>query len=260
MLVTHENYRSPEANQFYMSYSQYTDFQRCEARALAIIRGEYEEEVTTAMLQGGYVDAYVAGTLDQFKDEHPEMFSSRGATKGELKADFRPLDTVIARFMSDAVFTEYLRGDKQVIVTGEISGIPFKGMVDVLHRDRIVDMKCVKDFNRVWSDRHGQYVNFVTAWGYAYQAAIYRELVRQTTGDALPFYITAVTKEKTPDIAVLSFQDQELDVLLEEISYWAEKYQQIKTGEVEPERCGQCDYCKLTRVLAGPVEYHEFLG
>ena len=67
MLVTHENYRSPEANQFYMSYSQYTDFQRCEARALAIIRGEYEEEVTTAMLQGGYVDAYVAGTLDQFK-------------------------------------------------------------------------------------------------------------------------------------------------------------------------------------------------
>ena len=67
-------------------------------------------------------------------------------------------------------------------------------------------------------------------------------------------------EEKTPDIAVLSFQDQELDVLLEEISYWAEKYQQIKAGEVEPERCGQCDYCKLTRVLAGPVDYREFLG
>ena len=42
---------------------------------MAIIRGEYEEEVTTAMLQGGYVDAYVAVTLEQFMDENPEMFT-----------------------------------------------------------------------------------------------------------------------------------------------------------------------------------------
>ena len=45
MKLTHENYYSPEANQAYMSVSQFKAFDRCEAAALAELRGEDPEEL-----------------------------------------------------------------------------------------------------------------------------------------------------------------------------------------------------------------------
>ena len=56
MILTPENYYSPEANFEYMSVSQFKDFSGtygqvgCESRAMAKLRGEYQEEKTTALL------------------------------------------------------------------------------------------------------------------------------------------------------------------------------------------------------------------
>ena len=31
----------------------------------------------------------------------------------------------------------------------------------------------------------------------------------------------------------------------------------IKNGELQPQRCGDCGYCRYTEVLAGPINYHD---
>ena len=99
MILTSENYFSPEALTEYFSVSQYKDFvgtmgQRgCEAMALAKMRGEWKPELTKALLIGSYVDAHFEGTLDVFKAQHPEICNKNG----ELLAAFEHANTVIAR-------------------------------------------------------------------------------------------------------------------------------------------------------------------
>ena len=54
MELTGENYYSPEADRDYMSCSQYQDFLRCEAAAMAKIHGLYTPEQTEALIVGNY--------------------------------------------------------------------------------------------------------------------------------------------------------------------------------------------------------------
>ena len=65
--LTAENYFSAENNMKYMSCSQFKSFLTCEASALAELHGEYQREVTDALLVGSYVDAHFEGTLDIFR-------------------------------------------------------------------------------------------------------------------------------------------------------------------------------------------------
>lgn len=82
MQLTNENYYSKEANEEYLSVSQYKDFmgtygkRGCEEYALAKIEGTWEEnmEDSDALMVGSYVDAHFEGTLDLFKAKHPCMF------------------------------------------------------------------------------------------------------------------------------------------------------------------------------------------
>ena len=86
MQLTNENYYSKEANEEYLSVSQYKDFmgtygkRGCEEYALAKIEGTWEEnmEDSDALMVGSYVDAHFEGTLDLFKAKHPCMFKKDG--------------------------------------------------------------------------------------------------------------------------------------------------------------------------------------
>lgn len=69
--LTAENYFSPENSMKYLGSSQFKSFMRCEAAALAELRGEYQREVSDALLIGSYVDAHYDGTLDIFRAQHP---------------------------------------------------------------------------------------------------------------------------------------------------------------------------------------------
>ena len=257
MLLNNDNYFSQEANQRYMSCSQYLQFTRCPAAAMAEIKGEYQRPDTAALLHGQYIDAYISGELDDFLADNPKLISSRGATKGQLKAEYRDLQRVIDRFESDKFFMDHLQGDKQVIVTGRIGQADFKGKIDILHADRIVDFKAVRDFADIWDQAKSLRVPFVEYWGYDVQAAIYQELIRQTTGERRPVFIAAVTKEPVPDLAVLSIPDEVLEVKLQEITYWSGAFAEIKSSSQPAERCGKCDYCKSTKVLTEAIPYYE---
>ena len=237
----------------YMGNSQFKAFQKCEASALAEIKGEYTREVTDALLVGSYVDAHFEGTLDIFRAKHPEIFTRNG----DLKAQYRQAEIMINRAERDPMFSKFMSGRKQVIMTGTIANVPFKIKVDSLHDKAIVDLKAMRDFESVWNPDKECRQHFINYWGYDIQGAIYQEIVRQNTGEKLPFYIAAVTKEKEPDLKIYWIPDDDLTAMLHEIETLAPRYQAIKEGKLNPQRCGHCSYCKFTKVLTEPINYHD---
>ena len=288
MKLTQKNYYGPKANQLYMSKSQFSNWQRCEAATLAELKGEYTPEPSTALLAGGYIDAAMDSEeeLERFKAEHPEILNSR---TGELKADFKQAEQIVARCKSDRLFS-LLTGNapetrhhvkRQVILVGEIGGVPFRGKADFLLDETackivmkefpdtsevlggiftegcIVDLKSARDFAPVWSDSEGRKVNWISAWDYEMQGGIYRELYRQMTGKVLPFIITAATKEKVTDLDALYIPNPDLDAALQFVEEQAPLYENVKQGRAVPIRCEHCDYCKATRKLTKIRNYKE---
>lgn len=247
------NYYSRENAVKFMSASQFKAFSECEARTMAEISGEFQRESTTAMLVGSYVDAWFEGTLDGFRENHPEIFLKNGG----LKADFAQAEAIVKRVSADPEFMKYMSGEKQKIFTGTIADVLFKGRLDSYHADRcIVDLKVMRDFEPVW--KNGRKQHFIEAWGYDIQGAVYQELVFQETGGKLPFVICAVTKEKVPDIAIFSIPQERLDYCLELVKSKAGYFNEIKHGLAKPQRCGKCDFCKATKKLDGAVDYRDF--
>ena len=67
MQLTSENYYSQEANKEYMSVSGYKDFAGTYEDALRVLwhgklNGRWEDEKSTALLVGSYVDSYFEGS------------------------------------------------------------------------------------------------------------------------------------------------------------------------------------------------------
>ena len=240
MELNNDNYFSTEASMAYFGTSQLKSFMDCEARALAECKGEYRQPDTTALLVGSYVDSFFEGTLDVFEAEHPELFKKNG----ELKADFAHANKIIWRIHQDPLFMEYMSGEKQVIKTGEIDGFPFKIKMDVYHpKDKIVDLKVVRSFDRIMGR------SFVDYWLYTIQGYIYREI----EGNSLTFYLAAATKEDEPDIAIIELDDIDMAEAFEPFRKMLPRWAAIKKGEVEPERCERCAYCRATKKLKEPI-------
>ena len=254
MNLTAEDYFSAENQLKYMGASQFKSFLNCEAAAMAEIRGEYRQEETTALLVGSYVDAYFEGTLDVFRAKHPDLYKRDGT----LKSDYVQAESIIQRIERDEMFMRYMAGQKQVIMTGEIAGVPFKIKIDSYHPGKaIVDQKIMKDLEDIWSPAEGRRVPYWQNWGYDWQGCIYREIVRQNTGNTLPFMIAAATKQKVARLQIGQIVTERLDYCLDIVKHEAPRFAAMKRGEIEAERCEQCDYCAETAVLSEIVEYRE---
>lgn len=253
MTLTSSNYFSPDANRQFWSVSLFKAFDKCEASGLAQVKGEYEREESTALLVGSYVDSYYSNTLDEFIGEHPEIFNSR---TGELKADYRRAEQMIDRIDRDPLMKEFLKGDKQVIRTGSLFDVDWKIKMDVFNGERIVDLKTVKDFEPMYKEGFGR-VSWIEYWGYDIQGAIYQRIEQISSGrdNPLPFYIAAVTKENVPDIDVIHIPQPVLDTALKVVEAKIDRFDLIKLGEIEPNRCERCEFCKRTKVLTAPSEY-----
>lgn len=271
--VTPENYYDPDINMAYMGSSQFKAFQRCEAAALAELRGEYVPKTTTVLLVGGYIDAYFSGELPLFQAKHPEIFKR----DGQLKAEYLHAQDVINRMEEDELYSLLMSGAKQVIRTGTIAGVPFKIKIDslldgpaceeIVRRfpraaaalglcdGAIVDQKAMKDMASVWSAEDSCRIPFVEAWGYDLQGAIYQAI----EGHMLPFVLAVGTKEDSPDLAALYVSDADLAAKLAEVEDMTPRYQAIKEGRIQPTRCEHCDYCKATKRLTAILDYKDLL-
>ena len=253
MKLTQRNYFSRKASMEFMSVSQFKAFQKCQHSALAEIKGKYKREKSTALLVGSYVDSYFEGTLPKFIKQNPEIFKKNGT----LKAEYEQAEAIIQRILKDKLFTEFLSGEKQVIMTGEINGVKVKIKVDSLHPDKIVDLKIMKDFESVYIPDSGR-MPWFEAWGYDLQGAVYQEDVRQNTGEKLPFYLAAATKEKITDLDIVHIDQKMLDYALDRFKRDVEFFDAVKKGVITPIRCEKCEYCKNTKVLKEPTESEEF--
>ena len=263
MILTAENYFSPEASHKYLSVSQYKDFigtigrPACEAEAMAKLDGYWGDKTTTALLVGSYVDAHFEGTLPLFQAQHPDIFTKQGA----LKAEYRRADEIINRIERDALFMKHMSGEKQVIMTADMFGSPWKIKIDsYLPGKAIVDLKVMRELHKAEYTKDYGYMNFVEYWGYDIQGAVYQEVVYRNTGQRLPFFIAAASKEEEPDIELIWIPDERLHERLVEVEQNTPKVVMLKNHEVEPLRCGLCDYCKHTKVLTKPIHYSELLG
>ena len=262
MELSAENYYSEEANREYMSVSQFKSFAgtdgkvACEASAMAELNGEWEMKKTTALMVGSYVDSYFEGTLDDFKLKNPEIFTQ----KGTLKSDYQKAESIIKRIEQDSFFMKCISGEKQVIMTGELFGAKWKIKMDSYIPDIvIVDLKVMSSITKLEWIRDLGYIDFIRYWGYDIQGAVYQEIVRQNTGKKLPFYIAAATKEDETNIEVINIADNFLRDALSIVEANMPRILKVKSGQEEPERCGNCAYCRKTKVLTGPIGILDLL-
>lgn len=243
MKLTENNYYGQAASEQYFSVSQYKDFMKCEAAALARIRGEYNPPPTRAMLVGSFVDSYFEGTLDRFKRENPAIFTR----KSELKAEFRKANEIIGRIKADPLFMQFMSGEKQKILTFEMFGVPWKMKMDSFSEGIcITDLKVVANFRNL------------ALFRYDLQGAVYQKGAEICGYGRLPFYLAVATKERVPNLDIFQIPQSTLDMALREIEGNIEHFSDVKRGLVEPEYCGVCDYCKSVK-QARIRNYNELL-
>ena len=245
MILTEENYYSDIANREYLSVSQYKQFAKCEAAAMAQINGEWRPVKSTALLVGSYVDAWFEGTLESFKWANPEIFTK----SGRLRAEFEQAEEIIAFLQEDGLFMEYMGGKKQIIRTGELFGAQWKIKIDSLLPGKIVDLKVMRSMERIMGK------SFVEHWGYDLQMAVYAAI----EGHDLETYLAVVTKQSPPDKEIIEIPKWRREELLYEVQRAIPRILELKSGVAEPVRCGVCDYCRATKKLEKPIDF-ELVG
>jgi len=258
MQINNDNYFSHEAGLEYLSVSQFKAFQSCEFTAYhQYVTEKYVRPGSDAFLLGNYVDAWSSDIFEKWKEQNKDSLYQKN---GKLYAKFADADRMIERIKRDPLFMSRLTGEKQIILTPVINGVKWKCKPDFVNLDNTecVDLKTTKGFGWEWSDKHKQRVPFFELYNYPLQLAVYQEALRQEYAKEFAMGIAAVTKEKQPDIALLSFNSNEWLMRFERELEQVKEYQtfivSIKNNEI-PEsdlrRCETCAYCKRTKVLQG---------
>lgn len=286
MILNESNYFSPEANKEFMSNSQYQGFRRCEAMTMAELNGDWERKEIVAFTEGNFLDAWNNNTLEAFKASNPDLYLKNGL---DFKSEYRHLNEVIEFISKDQLLMESLSGRKQMIFTAELFGTKWKIAIDSYFprkgkkEGRIVDLKYLKGlYDRFWTKNedgiavcektleHRGYLDQVALYCKVEQLANRPDKTVKISDTKYPDYyepfITAVTKDKPyPDKEIISFstEGQSYHEFIEYRLFLIEQTMpriiDVKSGKVEPKRCGQCQYCLSTKILTGTTHYTYFL-
>jgi hypothetical protein len=256
IILSDENYYSNEADWHYISVSQLKNFLKCEALALATVKGEWEvDENNKNFLVGNYVHSFFESRTahKRFIEENKDkMFSSR-KPYGLLK-DFQIADQMIERLKSESAFGQLYQGEKEVIVTGNLFGVTWKAKIDCLNVENgyFVDIKTVKDIHEKKYDEYwGPQSNFIERYGYLIQMSVYRELLEQQYGKQFVPFIAAVSKQTPSDVALITLDESKMMSELARVEQAIEHVQRVKMGEEAPEWCGTCEYCRSHKKITG---------
>lgn len=249
-MLNDKNYFSEEADKHYMSVSLLKNILKCEASFKI-------KEFRECFLEGHFLEEalYKNGNVNKFIGDNPEICNQSGT----LKAKYRTYLETAEFVKKDKQFVNSLQGENEKIFTGELFGVPWKIKVDCINLKKgfITDLKFIKDFRKVWSDKENKYVNFVELYRYDIQAAVYQEIVRQNTGKVLNFYIAAVTKEKIPKKSLLYFNKLDLKDALEYVESVFDRVKQVWKGEVAPNACGTCENCLKSHKIKNLTYWKE---
>ena len=256
MKLTTSNYYSPEANRAFMSVSQFKDFMQCPAMAMAKLNGNYKEDFSKALLLGSYFDESLTGTPESQRKFLIENEKAIFKKDGGKYAEFVKADETVELVKAQPVMMHYLSGEHQVIMTGEIEGVPFKIRMDSYKPGEfITDLKYMASLRSP-----NLFEPMIKYWGYDIQAACYQEIVRQNTGKKLPFIFDVATKETPAHLEVGEISQWNIDEALEKVRNHIRYFQRVKNGEVEAVRCEDynCDYCTTTKIIKEPIDTDLF--
>lgn len=255
-ILSDENYYSNEADWQYMSTSQYKSFLKCEAAALAKLKGEWQPSSDPkALLVGNYVHSYFESleVHEAFKEENKsKMFSSR-KPHGLLK-DFQIAEQMIERLKQEEAFMNIYQGEKEAIVIGELFGATWKGKIDCLNLEEgyFVDIKTTKDMHeRKWNEEYGARETFLVNFGYVLQMAIYQELILQKFGKHCIPIIAAVSKQTPSEARLITIDEDKMAYELVLLKEKIERIVKVKNGEEKPQACGVCEYCRGNNRITG---------
>lgn len=239
-----------------MSVSQFKSFRECEAKTMAVLKGEFQEPTTNALLVGSYLHAAFESeeAFQKFIEENNSaIFKSRGGKY----ADFEMADKMIETLKSDSFVMFALEGEKEQIYTAELWGTEWKVKIDnINHQHKFFsDIKTTSDlYKRYWSEKYDGWVTFVEYWDYVLQMAVYRRVLQENLGQTYTPYIVAVTKENPPNKAVLHFDESRFEFEYEYIESYIGRIIDVKNRKLEPKRCEKCDYCRSTKMLRDTIE------
>lgn len=176
--------------------------------------------------------------LEDVLEEFPDF------KRKQLKSEFKLAQDICDYIDSNERIKQFLSGEKQTIMTGEISNVPFKIKMDSYSKGiAISDLKVMRSV----TDSNGEFYDFITPWGYDVQLACYQEIVYQNTGEKLPCYIVALTKETPINSVIIQIPQIVLDRALYRVESTIESYYEVKQGEREPDGCGTCKSCISNR-------------
>lgn len=260
MELTQDNYYEHDTDFKYMSVSIFKDFMKCEAATLAMLKEDWQpNRDNTALLVGNWLHSFFESqeAHDKFKSDNAKFLYKYGSPEKGIKSQYKQADSMISVLEHDEAFTNvYEPGQKEVIVTGNIEGYPWKGKIDslVLDRGYFCDLKTTADIHKgIYDPEVRRRVPFVKAYGYYMQMAVYRELIKQQFGVACQPFIFAVSKQDPPDKMAIDFNSvddiYELDGALEFIKDNQKRVWDVMNGEIKPKRCGKCEYCRMTNMI-----------
>lgn len=272
--LTQENYYEDKT---YLTNSRFKEYQKCQARAYAIEQGYWSESRDeTALLLGNYVHSYFESpeAHEKFLAENGDkLLAKSGKNKGNLKADFVIGNKMIGSLKDDDGFNHLYHGysdddvQKEMIVFGEIEGVPVKGKLDSVNVSRgyFVDLKTMKsiyaeEWNAELRKRVPAAVNNILGFGYHGQLGLYRELLKQMTGQEFRPYIVAVSKECVPDKDILKIDDEWLEEGLDKLKFDIVEVWNVIQGKQEPKKCGQCDYCRSQKKLNAVISLNDLIN
>lgn len=264
--LTRDKYYTPEADQVYLSCSQYEDFMRCEAAALAKVQGRWTPPSSEAFLVGNFFHTAFEGpeAHAQFVEEHQAEILTK---QGKLRAAFVKAQEMIDIALADPKIRQMVEapGENEKIMTGKLFGrYPWKIRLDKYLAEpvrTILDWKTVANiWETKWIDEIGGRGSFVEAFRYLFRAAVYIEIEKQFTGSETDaaFWLVCISKQDPPDKEIVSLNHrQRLDLELEKLKDHLWRIQQIKDGYAVPKRCGRCAYCRSTKRLGLPIDYWQ---
>lgn len=232
----------------HMSASQYRRWNTCAAAEAAAQRGEWSWPESDALNIGKYIDlSLLGGDVEAFKAEHPDMISSRGKTKGKLKATFRGAEQCITRVREEEKAMLLLTGKTHVAIDGEIDGVEWRGEIDCLpdspFEGFFTDLKSRKNFDGTWHTYCGRNIKMPWYYDYIDQMAIYWHLLGR---DRLPA-VVAVAKQDPPELrAALFGAVKTLQERIDAIKARQTIIATYKDGSAEPPMCKEfsCPFCR----------------
>lgn len=272
--LTQENYYEDTE---YLTNSRMKRYHQCQAKALAVDNGNWvEERDETPLLLGNYVHSYFESPKAHKKflaENGDKLLAKTGKNKGGLKSEFVIAEEMIYCLKTDDVFSYLYHGypsdtvQKEMIVFGEIEGVPVKGKLDSVNVSRgyFVDLKTMKsiyseEWNAELKKRVPASVNNILGFGYHGQLALYRELLKQMTGQEFRPYIVAVSKENVPDKEILKIDEEWLDEGLNKLKTDIVEVWSVIQGKQKPKECGRCDYCRSKKKLCEVVSLNDLIG